>query len=244
MQETIRQMFNNLISLRNSQATIDSAEAIVFLDYCRRNLGRSNAQIFQDLFVQFELRDKRNGFFVEFGASDGIENSNTLMLERQYDWKGILAEPGTCWHETLRKTRRAAIETKCVWDRSGATLEFSEVRNPGLAGLSTVSDLIGNDKHAPLRANAVRYPVETISLLDLLEEHQAPSTIDYLSVDTEGAELRVLSAFDFSRYDVRIVTVEHNFAPQRAEIQALMESKGYRRKFELFSYVDDWFVKP
>ena len=42
-----------------------------------------------------------------------------------------------------------------------------------------------------------------------------------------------------SRYRIRLITVEHNFMPVRAEI---FESRGYVRKYEGLSLVDDWYV--
>ena len=89
-----------------------------------------------------------------------------------------------------------------------------------------------------------RYAVETVSLGDLLAQNGAPSRIDYLSLDTEGSELRILKAFDFDAIDVGLITVEHNFTAQRAEIHSLLTSKGFVRKFEALSVVDDWYFRP
>jgi hypothetical protein len=72
----------------------------------------SKSQYKQDLFVLTQLGFKRNGFFVEFGATDGVELSNTYILEKQFDWSGILAEPAKCWHEALERNRKAFIEKK------------------------------------------------------------------------------------------------------------------------------------
>jgi hypothetical protein len=88
-----------------------------------------------------------------------------------------------------------------------------------------------------------KYPVETISLLDLLEKHGAPKIIDYLSIDTEGSEFKILSEFDFSKYDFQIITCEHNYGPQQSAIRDLMNSNGYTLVHESFTDCDDWFVK-
>ena len=74
------------------------------------------------------------------------------------------------------------------------------------------------------------YKVKTISLLDLLDTYQAPKTIDYLSIDTEGSEYEILKAFDFDKYKFRVITCEHNFTSMREKIYDLLISKGYQRK--------------
>ena len=72
---------------------------------------------FQDIFAMLVLQKQKNGFFVEFGATDGIEGSNTYFMEKTLGWSGILAEPGRCWHERLNDNRTAYISHKCVWDK-------------------------------------------------------------------------------------------------------------------------------
>jgi hypothetical protein len=81
-----------------------------------------------------------------------------------------------------------------------------------------------------------------VSLLDLLKFHNAPRYIDFLSVDTEGSEFEILNAFDFREYRFGAITVEHNYAPQRKEVIALLTSNGYRQVHSELSDFDDWFV--
>ena len=68
--------------------------------------------------------------------------------------------------------------------------------------------------------------VETISLNDLLAAYNAPRAIDFLSLDTEGSELEILSAFDFSKYEIELIAVEHNFTSNEAEIEKLLAHPG------------------
>jgi FkbM family methyltransferase len=201
---------------------------------------KSPSQLGQDLFVLSELNFKRGGFFVDFGATDGVELSNSCLLEKEFGWTGILSEPARCWHESLRQNRKCHIETDCVWTKSGAHLTFSEV---GSAAHSTISAFEDKDLHARRRRDHRRYDVTTISLIDMLRKYDAPHEIDYLSIDTEGSEYEILRSFDFDAYDIGIITCEHNHTPDRERIQALLAQHGYARKFEAFSEFDDWYVR-
>lgn len=203
-------------------------------------LRKSRSQYRQDLFVLSQLDFKRNGYFVEFGATNGIDLSNTYLLEKEFGWSGILAEPARCWHQALRANRRAQIETSCVWKDSGAVLRFNEVEN---ADLSTIDFFSGTSFYSEARKKGKVYDVKTISLNELLAKYAAPKQIDYLSIDTEGSEFEILRNFDFGEHQFRVITCEHNFTPMRQQIFALLSRNGYLRKFEELSRFDDWYVR-
>lgn len=205
-----------------------------------KHLRVSKSQLHQDAFVLAELGMKRNGYFVEFGATNGIDFSNTYLFEKEFAWQGIVAEPARCWHAALRANRSCQIETDCVWRESHKVLTFNEADSGELSTIASHSCL---DAHQHARKKGRKYGVRTISLVDMLDKYRAPRTIDYLSIDTEGSEYRILSAFDFARYKFRVITCEHNFSPQRESIFALLSREGYRRKFEKFSQFDDWYVR-
>jgi FkbM family methyltransferase len=204
-------------------------------------LQNTKAQLQQDIFVLEELGYKQDGFFVEFGATDGVEFSNTWILEKHFGWVGILAEPARSWHEDLKKNRTCNIETDCVWKESYKTLLFNESTECSM--LSTIDEYSLLDEHASKRVNGNRYLINTISLQDLLLKYNAPHDIDYLSIDTEGSEFEILNAFPFDKYNIRTITCEHNFTPLRDKIYTLLTQKGYVRKHEAFSRWDDWYVK-
>ncbi len=210
-----------------------------FHEYSENDLLKSRAQIFQDLFVLRQLNNKRNGFFVEFGATDGVSLSNTFLLEKHYGWKGILAEPAHVWIEKLKKNRSCFIDTRCVWSKSGGTLGFYETKN---AVLSTIDKYSNPDFLAGSREDRNEYAVETISLNDLLSFYNAPTTIDYISIDTEGSEYEILKTFNFSKYFIRIITVEHNFSSKREDIFNLLTVNGFKRVFQSISLFDDFYI--
>jgi FkbM family methyltransferase len=219
--------------LREGQA----GELAHFLRYAVAHYEDSSAQLFQDLLVLSLTGEKRGGFFVEFGAADGMFLSNTYLLETKYGWDGILAEPSKVWHEKLSENRRCKIDRRCVWTASGEMLKFSEST---LNDISTISVFKASDSLD--RSDSIEYDVETISLNDLLAAHNPPKDFEYLSIDTEGSELTILRSLDFSKWKPRIVTVEHNYTPAREEIRSLLTSHGYTRIFDNLSRWDDWYV--
>ena len=60
--------------------------------------------------------------------------------------------------------------------------------------------------------------------------------------DRDGKGLRQ-RAFDFAGYDIGIITVEHNYTPNRQLLHQLLVANGYERKFEALSQWDDWYVR-
>jgi FkbM family methyltransferase len=197
------------------------------------------SQISQDLLALFCLGQSPK-YFVEFGACDGVYLSNTFMLEKYYGWDGLLVEPSHHYNKILKEIRSANIDTLCVSDKTGERIEFLEVEN--LQGISGADQYAYNDIHTATRKKfGKKYFVETISLNDLLDKHNCPETIDYISIDTEGSEYSILKAYDFSR-KFNLITVEHNNTYQRDLINELIISKGYVQIMPEESKWDSWFV--
>jgi FkbM family methyltransferase len=198
------------------------------------------SQFGQDIFVLYQLNFKKNGFFIEFGATNGIAISNTYILEKEFGWRGILVEPAKIWHKSLRENRNSIIDERCVWLKSKQKIDFRETNSQELSTIESYSSL---DMHEGDRKSGSIYQVETVSLMDLLTEHNAPLEIDYLSIDTEGSEFDILQNFDFNKYNIKIITVEHNFTKMREKIFELLTSFGYTRVFVEISDVDDWYIR-
>ena len=211
-----------------------------FLSCAVKYLSFSRSQYMQDLFALSVLGEKRNGYFVEFGAWDGVTLSNSYMLETEFGWAGIVAEPSRRLASTLAESRRCAIDTRCVWSDSNEKLTFAEVKN--LVENSTLEQFVKAD--CCDRSDAIKYTIETVSLNDLLEQHGAPTEIDYLSIDTEGSEFEILKACDFNRWRFSAITVEHNYvSAKRDEIYDLLTTNGYTRVSTELAHCDDWYIR-
>ena len=199
----------------------------------------SRSQLGQDLWVLEQLGWKQGGYFVEFGATDGVLLSNSWLLEKHFGWRGICAEPNPKLFERLQQNRSCSLSPACVYRSSGERLRF--VLDDAYGGLEHLGQ---DDQHVDKRnayaAVGDLIEVTTTSLMDLLDHQGAPAVIDYLSIDTEGSELAILEGIDWSRYQFRCITVEHNFTEQRQGIQQLLEAQGYQRREAQW---DDWYWK-
>ena len=205
-------------------------------------LSSKSSELHQDVMVLLLTNFQHGLYFVEFGAADGFNLSNTFLLEEKFNWQGILAEPAKIWGEDLKRNRpNSNISLDCVWSDSNSELIFNET--PDAPFFSTLFEYRNSDLHHNLRKQSKRYKVKTISINDLLTRFDAPNHINYLSIDTEGSEYKILSSLDWNRYSFDIITCEHNYSSQREDILKLLTNKGYKRIFEFLSLYEDWYIK-
>jgi hypothetical protein len=126
-----------------------------------------------------------------------------------------------------------------VSSRSGEIVDFITTNDTD-PELSTIAQFSNLDHFAKTRTGGEFTKIETISLDDLLDKFEAPLLIDYISIDTEGSELEILTSYSF-RHRFRTISVENNPATEKP-IHDLLLSKGYKRVFKKFSQWDSWYV--
>lgn len=218
-----------------------------FYAYILTEGKKSKSQLFQDTFVDFVFLKSTNKRFLEFGATNGLELSNTFMLENQRGWSGVLAEPDPQWHNALQTNRpNATITSDCIYSRSGEKLQFI---SSAVGVLSSLKNHAQDDANGPLAGNAKErlskfkeIEVTTISLNDVFEKYFDGQPIEYMSVDTEGSEYEILSNFNFQKYHPSIVTVEHNYTDSQIKLDELFTKNGYVRIFSDLTNFDAWYV--
>lgn len=144
------------------------------------------------------------GFFVEVGANDPRQGSQSWHLE-QAGWRGVLIEPQPQLAAKLREARSAAVFAVACSSpqRAGGTLPLH------LAGPMSAID---RDRMAygAIPEAVIDVPVRTLD--DILVEAGAPAPLDFLSVDVEGHEIEVLKGFNFARWRPRLILLEDHVA--------------------------------
>lgn len=205
----------------------------------------SYSEFGQDLFVLETLGWKHGGFFLDLGASNGIQSSNTRLLEVSFGWKGICIEPNDTFFAELTTNRNCYCLNYCVYDKEGYVDFLEDANDAGgimekyhPSRLQQAKEDYDVPKHMDGKPRTVRKMARTVR--QVLKECSAPQTIDYWSLDTEGSELAILKSFPSDEYSFRVLTVEHNRFPIREEIKKFLEYRGYRRIKELD--VDDCYI--
>jgi FkbM family methyltransferase len=209
-------------------------------DHVIRNFQKSYSQLQQDLVAEYISQKSANNsrYFVEFGATDGLKLSNSFSLE-QHGWTGLLVEPNEIWHEELLLNRRVTIDHRCVYSSSNIKIEFINSEFGELSGIEKHAD---QDGWSNTRRKGSISQVETVTLEDLLRYHNAPSRINYLSVDTEGSEFEIMKVFNFELWSFDFISVEHNFGENEKHMQDLLEENGYFRILPITSAWDGWYL--
>mgnify|MGYP001412715328 CR=1 FL=1 len=212
-----------------------------------RNKEDIKSQLYQDMFASFVIGDKFEKTFFEFGATNGIDLSNSYTLERYLNWKGVLSEPSPQWHDELKKNRPYTnIVSECIWSESDKELNFFVSDVGVLSSLENFkeSDKISMPGNTQARVkNGKNIIVKTISLNDVIEKQFNSKSPSYISIDTEGSEYEILKNFNFKKYKPLVFTIEHNFTELQLKIDKLMYSNNYIRVFKFLTTFDAWYVE-
>jgi FkbM family methyltransferase len=202
------------------------------VSFISKNFSKSHSQIFQDLFVHYILK-KEKGIYCEVGALDGKELSNTLYLEKEHGWSGILCEPNKSYQELIKKNRpNNILITEPLFFMENKEINFTELEG-GRSGMDKSS------------YGEKSYKLKTTTLNKVLKENLSNKKINYLSIDTEGTEYEIIKGLDFNEFYPEIITIEHNYDKEkRDQIYDLLKKQNYNRYFKSISRFEDWYIRP
>ena len=165
---------------------------------------------------------KRDGYFVDLAAYDGIVMSNTIKLEKELGWTGICIEGHPDHFIKLSKNRNCHLSNEVIDYKNDNEVKFriDALWTAGIVG----EDMDNNIKHRPSKMIPKKtITVKTKTLEFILDKFNAPKTIDYLNLDVEGAETRVLKNFPFDKYKFLTMTIER----PTTELEKLLFTNDY-----------------
>ena len=179
------------------------------------------------------FKNLKKGFFVEIGAFDGIDGSNCFYFEKFMDWNGIAIEPSPVHFEKLKKNRNCICINRAISNKNDHK-EFVEVINGyiQMSGIVTdeykkTLDIIMKDPRTKMN----KLNIKTSTFKEIVGENKI---IDYLSIDVEGEEKRILESIDFNYFNIKVLSVENNY-PEQNNYNNLLKDNG-------FTYFDKYGV--
>jgi len=198
------------------------------------------SQYGQDSYIKNKFfQNKTDGYFVNIGANDGVSLDNTLLFEKE-GWTGVCIEPNPEIFKKLIDNRKCICHNVALSDSDGVVnflkiegysemlsgiLEFYDPRH--LQRVDYELKMYGGSK------TIIEIEAKKFSSLNIKKE------IDYVSIDVEGAELKILENIDFSTYDIHVLSVENNFS--ESTIINFMNKNGY--DIDCVLHADNIFVK-
>ena len=190
----------------------------------KRPVGSYRSQNGEDRWLEAHFGGKRSGFFVEVGAYDGVNLSNTYHFE-QSGWTGVLVEPDPEMAERCRRERPRSMTFQCAAGESVGEISFFKVA--GGEEYSTTSLSAAHRERLDRMGLSWREVRVAVRTLDSILEEARATRVDFVSIDVEGAELAVLKGFDIVRWKPAVVIVETNTARRHPAIRRYFVAHGY-----------------
>ncbi len=184
-----------------------------------------------------------HGTYLEMGALDGVEFSNTLYLQEAHGWHGLLIEANPTSYGALVKNRPDDV---CLNVAICATSRVVHFVDSGPAPTTGIYEFM------PAAFLQYWHPGIDVATLTTLQCHPLSAifgklgieNIDFWSLDVEGGELEVLRSIDFDVVKVGVFAIEadeHNPSKNQGVIDLLV-SKGYTYHGHVVR--NDWFLGP
>jgi len=174
------------------------------------------------------LERETQGYFVEVGALDGKRFSNTYSFEEQ-GWTGICIEAHADYIDIIKRNRpNSQVVFAAVGDETGTVTFYANSRG-SLSTLDPTLEERYKKGYGIYFTGFEERQVPMLTLAQILAEANAPKSIDVLSIDVEGAEMRVLNGMDWEQYQVRVIIIEADGDDVEQELDNFFGQIGYHK---------------
>ena len=173
-----------------------------------------------DWIIRDFFTGRRDGVFLDVGASHYQYASNTYYLEKELGWSGLAVEPMVHFEPGYAKHRpRSRFMPFFVSDVSDQKVTMYTHGKDFLANSSDKSFVERFGK------NPQEFVATSITLNDLLQK-TGIERVDFMSMDIELSEPKALAGFDIKRYKPALVCIEGH-EEVRQQILDYFAANGY-----------------
>ena len=195
-------------------------------------------------YGQFELdrvlyetffKEKRNGFFVECGAFDGLTESTCKFFEESLGWSGCNIEPTPYAYNKLIKNRPNCINEQCALSSKKEKAMFTNAIHPemgihfGNGSLSHSS--LHKDELIRAGCRFETFEVNCIQFIELYQKHSMPD-IDLFVLDVEGHEAKALEGILSMPHSAlpKVFCIEHSITGEDIITKLLTPQYAYHSR--------------
>lgn len=185
--------------------------------------------LYQALVEKGHVPDAMGGYCLEIGANHGFSGNNTVLFEKYFGSQCILVEANPDLLDDLRKSRpQSTVIHAAVVDTQVDHVDLSICNHHEISSLNRDFVERWHDGSVGLR-DLISVPAVRIN--EILEEYIPENQrINYLSIDVEGYDLRIVKDIDFSRWRpifVQMEPSEHYTPGESQNMRFYMETQGY-----------------
>ena len=166
----------------------------------------------QDEFIYktFFFKKEEPGIFVDVGSHNGVTHSNSFFFEKELGWNGICIEPNPFLFKELQATRKCkCINVACSNSKGMRNFIFHPCSFvSGLSEFLTSEHKLGFGTEEAIKTGAAKEVLVYCEVLNDIFDQNELTEIDFLSIDTEGADLAILMSIDFEKFNIKVIAVE------------------------------------
>ena len=162
---------------------------------------KSYSQGSMDLILNHIFKDKKDGFYIDVGCQHPIKNNNTYLLFKK-GWTGINIDLDNINIDLFNffRPKDNNINSAVSNNVEKVKLFYYHQKSP----INTLDEKISLKQQAKIEK---KIDIQTNTLENILGNYSIKS-IDLLTIDVEGFELKVLKGLNFDKYKPRVIIVE------------------------------------
>jgi len=167
------------------------------------------------------------GIYVDAGAFDPILLSNTMLLHK-HGWRGINIDANPKTIERFEQERPEDKNISCALSDREETFQYLEYAGGTCNRIGACGDMDESSMCGDQPVRKTNIEAKTLDLL-LSQAFLNPPIIDFLSIDCEGHDFRVLKGLDFGRYRPRVICIESTWLESgEGEVPGYLMKLGYK----------------
>ena len=188
----------------------------------------------EDTAVLNYFKDKKNGFYVDVGSYHPTHRNNTYLLYKK-NWNGINIDTSQFSIELFNYMRPNDLNYECAVSNKNEFVKLFYQKE-----LSQLSTTESDQAKNVFQGNIKEKEIKAFTLDEILERGKYKnSKIDFLDIDVEGADLKVLEGLSFDKFKPELVCVEiHSKEIKKSDIYNFLVDKNYKLLWSgVFSHI-------